>query len=171
MTSHTKSAALAILLIAATIGPAVAEATGCYGRNYSAEHLAENPGQQVRDIRAKRYSEPDGAVEYIDIKVHFRDDPREFTASTYCEDRGDRRVCMIECDGGAVYPTTAKDGRLQLRTDYLRAETSEALPGQSVEEGGCAEPVTRSIADQNAQGERLETVFLLQPRRNAECGW
>ena len=62
--------------------------------------------------------------------------------------------------------TMAADG-----WDYLRAETSERLAGQAAEEGDCAEPFTRSIADQNAQGHGINTVFVLQPRKNAECGW
>ncbi len=171
MTILTNAAALAVLLTAAIAAPAGAEVTGCFGRSYSPEHLAANPGQQVQEIRAKRYTEPGGYVEYYDLKVHFRDDPREFTASTYCQDIDSRRVCMIECDGGAVYPALTKDGRLQLSTDYLRAETSERLAGQAAEEGDCAEPFTRSIADQNAQGHGINTVFVLQPRKNAECGW
>ena len=156
------------VLLAAT--PTLAEVTGCFGRSYSPEHLAANPGQQVRDIRAKRYTQPDGAVEYYDIRVHFRDDPREFTAATYCEDEGGRRACMIECDGGVVYPTLAEDGRLRLTTGYLRAETNQPLPGQTVEEGDCAAPITRSIADQKGQ-QNVRTVFLLQPRKLAECDW
>ena len=159
-----------ILLTVALASPAGAEVLGCFGRSYSAEHLAAHAGQQVREIRAKRFTRPDGAVEYYDLRVHFRDDPREFSASTYCNDDGGRRVCMIECDGGMVYPTLAADGRLRLTTDYLRAETDEALPGQTVGEGECAEPVTRSIADQKGQ-QNIRTVFLLQPRRLADCSW
>ena len=34
------------VLLAAT--PTLAEVTGCFGRSYSPEHLAANPGQQVR---------------------------------------------------------------------------------------------------------------------------
>lgn len=167
----TNRALLAALLAAAIAAPAGAEITGCFGRSYSPEHLASHPAQQVQEIRAKRYVEEGGAVEYYDLKVHFRDDPREFTASTYCQDIDSRRVCMIECDGGAVYPALSKDGRLQLSTDYLRAETSEQLAGQSAPEGDCAAPFTRSIADQNAQGDGIDTVFVLQPRKNAECNW
>lgn len=173
MTILAKSAALAACLgLGAAIAlPASAEVTGCFGRSYSSEHLAEHRGQQVQQIIAKRYTQPDGYVEYYDLKVHFRDDPREFTASTYCQDMEGRRVCMIECDGGSVYPSITKDGGLRLSTDYLRAETDQALPGQTADEGGCTEPFTRSIADLNAQGSGINTVFLLQPRKPAECSW
>lgn len=157
-----------ILLTVALASPAGAEVLGCFGRSYSAEHLAAHAGQQIREIRAKRYTETAGGPEFYELRVHFRDDPREFSAATYCEDHGGRQACMVECDGGVMYPAVAGDGRLRLQTNYLRAETSEALPGQQIEDGGCAEPVTRSIADQNAQGD-IATVFLLQPRKLAEC--
>ncbi|MBA4489326.1 hypothetical protein [Paracoccus sp. S1E-3] len=150
--------------------PAGAEVLGCFGRSYAPEHLAANPGQQIREIRAKRHVEQSGGPEFYDLRVHFRDDPREFSAATYCEDEGGRQICMVECDGGVVFPSIDGDGRLQLRTSYLRAETAQPLPGQKLEEGGCAEPVTRSIADRTPLGDTA-TVFLLQPRELAECDW
>ena len=158
-----------LILLALTLAsPAGAEVLGCFGRSYSSDHLAANPGQQVREIRAKRHTDQPGGSEFYDIRVLFRDDPREFSAATYCQDLGGKQACMVDCDGGVVYPTVAADGRLRLQTNYLRAETSEALPGQQIDDDGCAEPVTRSIADQNAQG-GIATVFLLQPRQLAEC--
>ena len=150
--------------------PAMVEVSGCFGRSYSPEHLAANPGQQLREIRAKRYRQPDGATEYYDLRVHFRDDPREFSAPTYCEKIGGQLTCMIECDGGTMRPSLTQDGNLRLSTDGLRAETDEALPGQVLEDGECGGPVTRSIADQNAKG-AIATVFLLHPRKLAECSW
>lgn len=160
------------IILAATLlaAPAGAEVLGCFGRSYSPEHLAANPGQQVREIRARRYVEQPGGPEFYDIRVHFRDDPREFSAPTYCSAESGQQTCMIECDGGVVHPSIGADGRLRLRTDYLRAETSEALPGERIEDGACGEPITRSIADQNAQG-GVATTFLLQPRKLAECSW
>lgn len=162
-----KTTMIVALLLASSAG---AEVLGCFGRSYSPEHLAANPGQQIREIRVKRHAEQPGGPELYDLRVHFRDDPREFSAATYCQDEGGRTACMVECDGGIVYTGIDGDGRLRLRTNYLRAETSQALPGQPVDEGGCAEPFTRSIADQDAQGD-IATVFLLQPRKLAECDW
>ncbi len=171
LSARPAKATVLLSALIAIAAPANAEVLGCYGRSYSAEHLAANPGQQVQQIRAKRYTEPGDAAEFYDIRVHFRDDPREFTAATYCQSEGGRQVCIVECDGGRVYPVRGKDGKLSLSTEYLRAETDEALPGQTVGEGDCDGPVTRSIADQDAKGEGVQTVFVLQPRKSEECGW
>ncbi|TKW66137.1 MAG: hypothetical protein DI616_11655 [Paracoccus denitrificans] len=165
--------ALAVTITTALISASFAQETtkGCFARSYPAQHMAAHPGQQVKEIRVRQYDRVGGADEYFDIRVRFRDDPREFSAPTYCHDMDGRRACMIECDGGVIYPAQTSDGGLRLTTSYLRADTSEALPGQSVGDGECAGPVTRSIADQDARGQGIETVFVLQPRQIAECDW
>lgn len=128
--------------------------------------LAANPGQQVREIRARRYAEQSCGPEFHDIS----DDPREFVASAHCCAESGQQGCMIECDGGIIHPSVDADGQPRLRTAYMRTETSETSPGERIESGAGREPVTRSIADQNTQGD-VATTFLLHPRKLAECRW
>ncbi|MBK4215070.1 hypothetical protein JJJ17_03930 [Paracoccus caeni] len=148
----------------------------CFGRTYDAAHLAANPLQQVRDIRVLELppddSDPAYGVTNYDIRVLFRDDPREFNAAPGClKGETDALRCIVECDGGVMFPERLADGRLKITTSYLRAETTEGADG----EGGCAEPVTRSIADNRPEGADEEqvhqTIFLLYPRDPRECKW
>ncbi|MDO5642251.1 MAG: hypothetical protein Q4G26_07690 [Paracoccus sp. (in: a-proteobacteria)] len=146
--------------------PGSAETFACYRRSYSAEHLARNPQQQVREIRATYYLEHGQPL--YNIRVLFRDDVRAFDAFTYCEEASGGLLCMIECDGGLVHVTREGDGPLRLMTDYLRAETSETMAYDN-SRGGCSDLVTRAINDLDAQGALKRTTFLLTPRRDEEC--
>lgn len=152
----------------------VSAQTACFGRSYSPEHLAANPGQQVRDIRVKPRNHdaqmaglPAGS---LDIRIFFRDDPREFTAWPACFVDNGVVACAVDCDGGMVTPEFTDNGGLRLTTTYLRAETGEPLPGAEPE-GGCGEPYSRSVADQGQAGQNIRTVFVLYPRADAECDW
>lgn len=143
------------------------EAATCFGRTYDRAHLDANPRQNVRDIRALKAFDSD--FQGINMRIIFRDDPREFTAYTGCYmDEG--RTCGIDCDGGTMQWKISDNGDLRLTTTYLRAETNELLSGDDGE-AGCAEPVTRSIADDTPGDERSPTVFILYPRDERECNW
>ncbi|SIT03954.1 hypothetical protein SAMN05421772_113118 [Paracoccus saliphilus] len=146
------------------------EASDCFGRTYDLAHLKANPEQNARDIRAKLTTIEETGVSAIHMRILFRDDPREFTAypACYMEDGS----CGIDCDGGHVKPELMEDGRLRLTTGHLRAETFETLPGDD-DEGGCAGPVTRNIADGPGYSDGMDkpTVFILYPRDSRECGW
>nr|WP_314262464.1 hypothetical protein [uncultured Devosia sp.] len=146
--------------------PAVAAPT-CFSRVYSPDHLDNNPGQQVAQIRALHIPRINDMPESYDIRVRFRDDTREFSAITYCDDIDGTTTCMIECDGGIVLPTFDQSGRLRLNTEYLRAEYARS----AAEEIGCAEPVTRSIADVSPSGDAMPTVFLLHSEEPGLCDW
>lgn len=162
-----KQILITLALIAGASAPAAAdEVMACFGRNYDNKHLAANPRQQVKSIRARLIDLSQGVRGY-DMRITFRNDPREFSISTACQREKGRSVCAVDCDGGVMTPSMTKDGRLQLVTSYLRAEISSA----AADYGGCAAPVTRDIADKGASGQGARTTFLLYPRNNGECAW
>lgn len=171
MRHFQKLIAPAVLLSAALVTalPASAEVIGCFGRSYSPEHMAANPAQRVREIRAKvqKAATGDAAMPYhsIDIRVHFRDDAREFVAWAGCYPDNGVVKCGMDCDAGTITPEFGKDGRLRLTTSLLNAEFISPNPG-----GGCDDLVTRDITDGTGEKGQL-TVFLLQPRVMAECNW
>lgn len=151
-----------IVLVAGLVPFGVAAQPACYVRTYSAAHLDAHPGQGVAEIRALHVPASEDMFEYYDMRIRFRDDERVFTASPFCTDLEEGYVCAIECDGGLVAPSIDAQGRLVLRTDYLRAETGG--PGD-----GCAGPVTRTIADADPSGRPVMTTFLLEPQELAYC--
>ena len=148
--------------------PVMAQAA-CFARTYSAEHLQANPGQQVSQIRALHVPSAGDMPESYDMRLLFRDDSREFSATPFCDDIDGETNCMIECDGGIIRPAMDEAGSLRLSTDYLRAETSAPTALES--EGGCVEPVVRSIADLAPSGASIETVFILHPQEPGVCDW
>ncbi|MDO5604451.1 MAG: hypothetical protein Q4G25_04730 [Paracoccus sp. (in: a-proteobacteria)] len=162
-----------IALVALLASPAQAadEALNCFGRSYSPEHLAANPGQQVRMIEARAmwmsgYTGPKRITGY-EIRVQFRDDPRAFSASAACWPRADGRLdCASDCDSGSFVPEIGADGRLRLHVGYLMAETDELLPGERIS-NGCMQSLTRDISDKGPGN----TTFMLYPRDLRECRW
>ena len=166
------STPLTIALLCVAGVAVAAEPTACFGRTYDAAHLAAHPAQQIRDIRVRQIDSADATHVDYDLRVVFRDDPREFRVQPGCSDSDGQLHCVVDCDGGVVWPVHTADGGLRLTTDYLRAETGEHLPG----EGGCTDPVTRSVADQVSDGHAVDsrntrTVFVLHRRDRRECDW
>lgn len=170
MQRNARHLSLPGLVIAACLsaGAATADDTqACFGRTYDDAHLAAHPGQQVRDIRVRQSAAPHGQWSQYELRVRFRDDPRSFRVQPGCSQSAGGIQCIVECDGGVMWPVHTSDGGLRLSTGYLRAETGAHLPG----EGGCTDPVTRSMADQSADGSDRQTVFVLSPRDRRECAW
>ncbi|WEK03250.1 MAG: hypothetical protein P0Y65_13715 [Candidatus Devosia phytovorans] len=147
--------------------PIPVAAQSCFVRNYSDDHLQAHPGHQVAQIIALHTPGDVETKEDYDIRIRFRDDKREFAATTYCEDIDGTTTCMIECDGGVVLPSIDQYGQLRLSTEYLRAKYA----GVARHAAGCAEPVTRSIADVSPSGEAVPTLFLMHPDKLHFCDW
>ncbi|WP_148043715.1 hypothetical protein [Paracoccus methylarcula] len=161
----------AIMLLSA--GAAMAEETPiCFGKTFDTQHMQAHPLQTVRDIRARmlilRDDRSDEPSYGYDIRVLFRDDPREFRSLPGCWESSDGLTCQVDCDGGSVKPRMTGDGRLKLTIYHLRTETTERLPD---DEGGCTGPVTRNIVNETDPEGNAESVFVLFPRDNRECLW
>jgi len=91
-------------LFVAKLLPAAAAAGGlprdkaCFERVYDRAHLAANPGQQVRRIRAI-YS-PDGGDVQVHLDVWLRGDPVHYSMYADCAADGAARRCTTDLDGG-----------------------------------------------------------------------
>lgn len=155
-------------LIPVTVSAQDLVGAGCFGRTYDRHHLEQNSHQNVREIIATMSQSSDESTS-LRMRVFFRDDPREYSADSGCFYNGDGR-CFIDCDGGTITPTLTESGEMRLETLGLRAETDEALAGEENEEG-CADPITRNIADNTPSDSEEPTVFILYPRDERECAW
>ena len=161
MTVFIRSFLLATLLAA----PALAR-EACYGRSYTPEHLSANPAQQVADMRAVFHVPPKVDAVTLDIRVRFRDDPREFFAYLACWDEGEAMSCVSDdCEAGGLISRLGQDGRLRLSTPGLLADPVEGI---ARDDGSCDKPGRRDIADRVPGG---PTTFLLNARDSRECDW
>lgn len=156
-----------------TAAPAMAETTGCFGRSYAPEHLAANPGQQVREMRARLRKDPNGdpaaKINILDIRLQLRDDSREFTIPLNCHaEAGGLRCSSDDCEAGHARPEFTGNGTLRLKSDYLNADPVNAPD----DDGSCDRPQRRAVNDLGADGRtQVPTTFVLYARDARECRW
>lgn len=130
------------LLSIALATPALAELpSGCFRRDYSADHLARNPNQHVAAIRLN-FTKGDGAMypRFVTVKGRFADQGRakldrvagrSFTQSAFCTDTGGKGRCHVECDGGTLDIRALKGDTLEVSTDYFVLEGAEGCEALS----------------------------------------
>lgn len=121
-------AALAALMLAASLAPAVSIAGeevlygrvprsgelvfACFARHYDTAHLAGHPRQNVTDIMALTYrgDTPGSAETVFNMTLRFRKVPGEQQFPGVCSPApgSDRMNCGVECDGGR-FTVTGRD--------------------------------------------------------------
>jgi len=132
-------AGLAALALAA---PVMAQdlPLGCYSRDYSADHLKQNPAQNVASLRLNflRATEETGGAPVMEVMVRLADQGRAraegmggmmLTQTAYCFNEGKGWICGVECDGGIM-----EIGRMS--GDMLDVKTSNFWVGNTDECGG-----------------------------------
>jgi hypothetical protein len=130
----------------------------CYARQYTAEHLAKNPKQQVTAIEIDfEPNNPDGVLNTakrfeLGFGVQKRGGAEWFTNAGYCTMRAGGFDCALEGDGGLfrLRPASGERLRLELTRDTIAIEGENSF----FEFGG-----TKS--DDN--------VFLLSPAERKVC--
>ncbi len=136
-----------VLTLFAILGiGAEALANQCYQREYTAEHLARNPGQTVETLQVLFITEGDF---FARAKAKFRGDTEVYETPLECwnpEGQGTEAItCAVECDGGR-FTTVLKDGdAILLRT------------GGFLVSADCGEEDLRWVRDEGSR----ETVFKL----------
>ena len=78
------------------------DAQACWGRAYSATHLADNPGQRVAEMRLILATAPDDHVSF-QVQAVTTDDPNRIwltEGGCHRETGADRLTCYVWCDGG-----------------------------------------------------------------------
>jgi hypothetical protein len=103
----------------------------CYARQYTAEHLAKNPRQQVTAIEVDfEPTNPDGVLNTakrfeLGFGVQKRGSTEWFTNAVYCSLRAGGFDCALEGDGGLFRLQPASGGgrlRLALTRDTIAIE-------------------------------------------------
>lgn len=128
---------LALTLSAA---PAWAELPlGCFTRDYSNAHLAENPNQHVASLKLLFTRGADTMYpRFLQVEGRFADQGRArldrvqgqaFHQSAFCTEEAGQPRCQVECDGGGLAVHPLRGDTLDVSTDYfvLEYEGCEAL--------------------------------------------
>ena len=113
---------------------------GCYERQYSAAHLAQNPDQVVKSIRMRIYDDTHyGTKErYANLDVQFANQGHVRRAglgaprlgqSLICFGDADGAGCSVECDGGWFTVTRSTPESLTIETEYLMVGDTEGCGG------------------------------------------
>ncbi len=149
-----KSAILTAMLACAPLmlkaaGPASGEVLpGCYARDYSAAHLARNPGQHVAALRLSFYLDPGTGQMLVDVLGRFADQGRArdegigidyFSQSAACARFADGLIhCSVDCDGGEfiIGPPGGQQGgqpaqRLTISTRHFSLESPEGCEART----------------------------------------
>lgn len=106
------------------------ESALCYGREYSAKHLSENPTQKLQKIRAKfiKLKFDDGGVApLMNLEVTLKGEAhqyKQYKAQFWCSNSG---VCSIDCDGGSAEISLNANGDLIVKNQgfSLQGECGE----------------------------------------------
>ncbi|WP_306141992.1 hypothetical protein [Roseibium sp. MMSF_3412] len=98
----------------------------CYARTYSADHLAEHPGQKVARIwfTADPDMRPDGYAAVLKFAFTLRDG-RFYQSFAYCRADG---FCGTEGDGGRIQLTGRGQNLRMSIVDYLIVEGDDFSP-------------------------------------------
>lgn len=96
--------------------PAEAAAPGqCYLRQYSRQHLAEHPAQNVTLIALGPETGADEAdAPILRVGLMVRGDDEIYLGTAYCDGWGRRMDCVMEGDAGAFILEDAKGGAVKL---------------------------------------------------------
>ena len=157
-TTCTRLALAAALICAATA--AAADATRCFARDYSDDHLARNPAQVVRAMRLLVPADP--VREGIRLSATLADQGhvagtamagRTIPQGLFCLGGTDPLTCGVDCDGGVVTLDVRADGALHLRAEYLKVGDAETCGG------------TVSLLET----EGVPVIYRLLPADPAEC--
>ncbi|WGW03841.1 hypothetical protein [Tropicibacter oceani] len=101
---------------------------GCYERAYTAEHLASQPAQVVREIRLwvgdwTTEVARAGKLEVIAAnqgRARASDQHgRVLTQTLYCGNEAGEATCLAECDGGSLEVRKQDSAGMTFRTRYL----------------------------------------------------
>lgn len=134
----------------------------CYARQYSAEHMAENPDQTVSFIKFGHFPSwfeargilQDASTVPFTIEVNFKNDNQNYMNGGECRPHDDDLKCQIECDGGG-FVLKHKDADSILL--YTRPEQGFAV-------AGCDGNDYRSVTDKTD-----DKIFLLRRLPAAQC--
>lgn len=139
----------------------VAEAQGCFRRDYSEAHLAQNPNQTVEMLEVLFLTDGDLVAE---VRARLRDGPETFRNTLYCWEPEDQPaapgtwICGVECDGGTFSTRLNGEDSILLKTG-----------GGFLVSGACSEPGdtedTRWVRDEGAP----RTVFKLYRTGRITC--
>lgn len=132
----------------AALYPAVPNVPACFGRVYTAGHLADHPKQKVSEIAMRLIDRQAGADPAIpgvghlfQLRVRLRGENKLLKALGPCMAEGGKVFCGVECDGGGIYARKRDDGALILSFDDMwgirmtttcdedEADAAELLPG------------------------------------------
>ncbi|WP_370208928.1 hypothetical protein [Pararhodobacter marinus] len=132
--------AASVLASVAASTPALAETLpqGCFAREYSAQHLAEHPGQGVAALRLWFFHESDDpASSAALVEARMADQGQGardgvggevLTQYALCDADG---ACFVECDGGTFETQRLPDGDLHLTTRFFALGEGDACGGGS----------------------------------------
>ena len=118
-------AVLAVLIAAQAAAPAWAQdlkegSVRCFGRAYSAEHMADHPGQRVVEMTLVLFTQSydGGESHHAIVRAMMRDRFGEFFANgAICDTAEGGFACGIECDGGVFDVDLPADGTAMLRNE------------------------------------------------------
>jgi hypothetical protein len=124
------------------------DASTCYGRSYSAAHLADHPAQRVTDLRLTpdfRIADP---LLGLQVAISLRGaGGGRYEGWGYCENEGGETLyCAMEGDAGGFTVTPAKGGAVLVRVSRI---------------GLSFENETGFVTLERDQGD--DRAFLLQP--------
>lgn len=131
----------------------------CFTRSYSSAHLARHPKQTVKNItiklsRTSPWTANDG--EFMQVLVNQKKAPQKnLRQAMSCFESDGEVVCAVDCDGGAMYVTALKDGKLTVSNQNLTLK------------GGCGEDEDETIYLQTIAGG--DDSFVLSEAPMAAC--
>ncbi|NGM46423.1 hypothetical protein G5B31_12850 [Rhodobacter sp. SGA-6-6] len=131
--------AIGLLAALAPAAPTLAQdlPTGCFARDYTAQHLQQNPGQNVAAIRLNFLpgTGASGDVPTMEVLVRLADQGRAraegrggamLAQTAYCFAEAGQWTCGVECDGGVMRIGRLSGDTLEVTTDYfLVGDTDE----------------------------------------------
>lgn len=97
------------------------DASSCYSRTYSADHLAQHPAQRVTEIRLSPDFQIAAPLLGLHVEMRLRGTPGgAFEGYGSCENEGgDTLFCGMEGDAGGFAVTPAKDGAILVTVSRL----------------------------------------------------
>lgn len=166
-----KSLLLAFTLLLSTVASATsleeifgpiryAGGAACFGKTYSAAHLAARAhrSQTVKEIKVKlSLSKFEGMTSpLMEIMVKQKNAPAKMLRQAMvCFENAGRVSCAVDCDGGAVEILALEEGQLTIKNHGV------------ILKGGCGEEEDETVFLQNTRGG--DDMFVLNELPLASC--
>lgn len=113
---------------------------GCFIRDYSDAHLAQNPNQVVQHLSILFWHDDQYDDNLATVRAVMADQGHAGAAGfggkildqvAYCHDYGGQMSCGVECDGGSFDITMSGSDQMDISTQYFTIGDSDSCGGPS----------------------------------------